>query len=85
MAPCAPTRPMSRNTRWRGALLQRNSEVRIEVLESEKRPVSAVADSTEVRDVLAIEIHEDVSVEIPLLFEAGNSLSDRILSEQFEL
>src|SRR6201997_2299234 len=48
-----------RPRRWRGALLPHAAEVVFEVLESAKRPVSAVADSTEVRDVREVSVHED--------------------------
>ncbi len=74
-----------RPRRWRGALIPRTAKVRIEVLEPEKRPVSAVADSTEVRDVVEVEIAEDPSVTIEVLFEAGQSLYERNLAEQFSL
>ena len=74
-----------RPRRWRGALIPRASKVRIEVLEHEKRPVSAVADSTEVRDVIEVEISEDREIAIEVLFEAGQSLSERNLAEQFSL
>lgn len=74
-----------RPRRWRGALIPRASKVRIEVLEPEKRPVSAVADSTEVREVVEVEVGEDRSVAIEVLFEAGQSLSERNLAEQFSL
>ncbi len=74
-----------RPRRWRGALIPRTASVRIEVLESEKRPVSAVADSTEVRKVVAVEISEDQEIEVRVLFEAGQSLSERNLAEQFSL
>ena len=72
-----------RPRRWRGALIPRTATVRIEVLEPEKRPVSAVADSTEVREVVEVEISEDRSITIEVLFEAGQSLSERNLAEQF--
>lgn len=74
-----------RPRRWRGALIQRDSQIRIEVLESQKRPVSAVADSTEVRDVVDIEIAENRKIDVEVLFEAGQSLSERNLAEQFSL
>jgi NAD+ kinase len=74
-----------RPRRWRGALIQRSSRIRIEVLEAEKRPVSAVADSTEVREVLEVQISEDRDVAVEILFEAGQSLSERNLAEQFSL
>ena len=72
-----------RPRRWRGALLPRTSRVRIDVLEAEKRPVSAVADNAEVRNVTSVEIEEDRSVSLHMLFDAGRSLAERILDEQF--
>jgi NAD+ kinase len=72
-----------RPRRWRGALIPRDSKVRINVLEPQKRPVSAVADSTEVRDVVEVEITEDRDSTIEVLFQAGQSFSERNLAEQF--
>ena len=74
-----------RPRRWRGALIPRTAQIRIEVLESEKRPVSAVADSTEVREVVEVMIEEDRDAAVEVLFEAGQSLSERNLAEQFSL
>jgi NAD+ kinase len=74
-----------RPRRWRGALLPRTARVRIEVLEADKRPVSAVADSTEVREVVEVEIEENRDVAAEVLFAAGQSLSERNLAEQFSL
>ncbi len=73
-----------RPRRWRGALLQRQARVKIEVLEAEKRPVSAVADSTEVRDVREVEILEDRSIALTLLFDPEHALEERVLKEQFQ-
>ena len=53
------------------------------MLEAEKRPVSAVADDLEVRDVSAVEVAEDRSVSVTMLFDAGHSLDEQILAEQF--
>jgi NAD+ kinase len=55
----------------------------IEVLEAEKRPVAAVADHDEVRDVRSVEIGMDHNISIPMLFDPGHSLDERILREQF--
>jgi NAD+ kinase len=74
-----------RPRRWRGALIPRAARVRFEVLEAEKRPVSAVADSTEVRDVVQVEVAENRNITVEILFEAGQSLSERNLAEQFSL
>jgi NAD+ kinase len=72
-----------RPRRWRGALLPRRARTRFEVLEAAKRPVSAVADDLEVRDVTIVEVAEDRSVSVTLLFDEGRSLDERILAEQF--
>jgi NAD+ kinase len=72
-----------RPRRWRGALLPHTAKVRVEVLEAEKRPVSAVADSTEVRDVREVEIVEDRSIALTLLFDPEHALEERVLKEQF--
>ena len=75
----SPFRPR----RWHGALLPDTARVLVEVLESEKRPVAAVADHDEVRGVRSVEIHMDHAIAIPMLFDPGHSLDERILREQF--
>jgi NAD+ kinase len=72
-----------RPRRWRGALLPHQARVRFEMLEDAKRPVSAVADDFEVRDVTAVDVAQDRSVAMTMLYDAGHSLDERILSEQF--
>lgn len=72
-----------RPRRWRGALLPHRARVRFEILESAKRPVSAVADDFEVRDVSAVDVAEDRSVAMTMLYDAGHNLDERILAEQF--
>ena len=73
-----------RPRRWRGALLPQNVRVKFEVLEADKRPVSAVADSEEVRDVLEVEIVQDASKTLTLLFDPEHNLEERIVAEQFQ-
>ena len=73
-----------RPRRWRGALLPHSAKVVLEIRESDKRPVSAVADSTEVRDVAEVAVREDRSVSLKLLFDPEHNLEERILREQFE-
>lgn len=72
-----------RPRRWRGALLPHHAVVRFEILESTKRPVSAVADHTEVRDITAVEVREDRGIGVRLLFDPEHNLEERILNEQF--
>ena len=74
-----------RPRRWRGALLPHAAQVRFEILEADKRPVSATADSVEVRDVVQVDIRESRSVSVTLLFDPGHNLEERILKEQFLL
>ena len=56
--------------------------MRFEILESAKRPVSAVADDYEVRDVTAVDVMEDRAIAMTLLYDAGHNLDERILAEQ---
>jgi NAD+ kinase len=72
-----------RPRRWRGALLPHSSTVRFEVLEPTRRSVSAVADYTEIRDVASVEVREDRTIAITLLFDTAHSYEERILREQF--
>jgi NAD+ kinase len=79
LTPISPFRPR----RWHGALLPDSARVQIDVLEAEKRPVAAVADHDEVRAVQSVEIMMDRKISIPMLFDRGHSLDERILREQF--
>ncbi|MGI8852941.1 MAG: NAD kinase [Methyloceanibacter sp.] len=79
LTPISPFRPR----RWRGALLPNNAQVTIEVLEPDKRPVSAVADHIEFRDVVLVEVKEESGVDIFMMFDPGHTLAERILAEQF--
>ncbi|MFV0298027.1 MAG: NAD kinase [Hyphomicrobiaceae bacterium] len=72
-----------RPRRWRGALLSASASIEIQVLEANKRPVSAVADNLETRNVTSVKIQEARDIDILMLFDPGHSLDERILSEQF--
>ncbi|KRB41299.1 MAG: NAD kinase [Pseudomonadota bacterium] len=74
-----------RPRRWRGALLAHTARVTFEILEADKRPVSAVADNFEVRDVMEVHIAEDRTLALHMLFDAGRSLEERVLAEQFSV
>jgi len=80
LTPITPFRPR----RWRGALLPRSATVRLETLEGEKRPVSATADFTEVRDVAEVTVKETRAVSQTVLFDPEHNLEERILKEQFQ-
>lgn len=73
-----------RPRRWRGALLPHSSRVSITVREADNRPVSAVADFTEVRDIATVEIMVDAAVSMQLLFDPEMNLDERMLKEQFQ-
>ena len=72
-----------RPRRWRGALLPHKAKVTVEVVEADKRPVSAVADNYEVRDIERVEIVENRDLKLAMLFDAGRGLEERVLAEQF--
>ncbi len=72
-----------RPRRWRGAILPDRSTIRFKVIEPHKRPVAAVADQKEVRDIAEVSIAIARDCELTLLFDPGHSLDERIVSEQF--
>lgn len=72
-----------RPRRWRGALLPKTARVRFDVLEVEKRPVMAEADSRAFRNVSAVEIVSEPSIVHRILFDPGHGLEERLISEQF--
>lgn len=79
LTPISPFRPR----RWRGAILPDEMRITLRVLEPAKRPVSAVADQKELRDIAEVHVDIDHSSELELLFDPGQSLAERIVSEQF--
>ena len=79
LTPISPFRPR----RWRGALLPDTAKVRIEVREPDKRPISAVADHTEFRNITEVGIEAALDIDIFMMFDPGHALDERILSEQF--
>ncbi|HET6565111.1 MAG TPA: NAD kinase [Xanthomonadales bacterium] len=79
LTPISPFRPR----RWRGAVLPGSARVRFEVLDHYKRPVSATADAQEVRNVVTVDVYEEQTIRLKLMFDPDHSLEDRILNEQF--
>jgi NAD+ kinase len=79
LTPLSPFRPR----RWKGAILPDRSRVTFRVLEPEKRPVAAVADQKELRDIAEVRLEVDRTRELTLLFDPGHALDDRIVAEQF--
>ncbi len=72
-----------RPRRWRGALLPKKAVVRFDVLDAEKRPVMAEADSKSVRDVVSVEIRSEPDIGHRILFDPGHGLEERLIREQF--
>jgi len=79
LTPISPFRPR----RWRGALLPDRSRISFRVLDPVKRPVAAVADQQEVRDIAEVHLEVAQDRELTLLFDPGHSLDERIVAEQF--
>jgi NAD+ kinase len=79
LTPISAFRPRN----WRGAILPHKAKVKLDILEDEKRPVAAVADHVEVRNVVTVEISEDKKKSVQILFDPGHSLAERVLKEQF--
>ncbi|MGH6954946.1 MAG: NAD kinase [Alphaproteobacteria bacterium] len=72
-----------RPRRWRGAILPHTARVGFDILEPERRGVSACADHTEVRDVVRVEVRVDSDITLTLLFDPEHDFEERILNEQF--
>ncbi len=72
-----------RPRRWRGALLPKTAHVRFDVMQADKRPVMADADSISIPDIDWVEIHSEPTVEHRILFDPGHGLEERLISEQF--
>ena len=81
LTPISPFRPR----RWKGAILPDKAQVSFHVLESEKRPVAAVADQKEVRDICEVRIATAREKQLTLLFDSGSALDERIFAEQFQV
>lgn len=79
LTPISPFRPR----RWRGAIIHKSSQIKIEILDHYKRPVSATADATEVRDVVEVHVREAPEEAYTVLFDPEHNLEERILNEQF--
>ena len=79
LTPISPFRPR----RWRGALIPNRARITITALEHDKRPVSAVADAVETRNVIRVEIEQARHIDLFMMFDPGHSLDERILAEQF--
>ncbi|PHR54500.1 MAG: NAD kinase [Robiginitomaculum sp.] len=79
MTPISAFRPR----RWRGALLKNTAKITFEILEAKKRPVSAVADATEFRDVTKVTVEQAHDIIFTLMFDEGHELDEKILREQF--
>mgnify|MGYP001765130840 CR=1 FL=1 len=81
LTPISPFRPR----RWRGAILPDHYEVEFRVLDPEKRPVAAVGDQKEWRDIVAVRVATAREKQLTLLFDPGSTLEDRIFAEQFQV
>jgi NAD+ kinase len=79
LTPISPFRPR----RWRGAVLPSTARIQFEVLDCVKRPVSATADAEEVRNVVSVDVFQELTIRLKLMFDPDHSLEDRILDEQF--
>jgi NAD+ kinase len=79
LTPISPFRPR----RWRGAILSNNAVVTFRARETEKRPVSAVADNVEFKNIAEVVVRETRAHQVTLLFDPGTGLEERVLSEQF--
>lgn len=81
LTPISPFRPR----RWRGAIIPDHYEIEFRVLDPDKRPVAAVADQKELRDILSVKVKVAREQQLTLLFDPGKTLEERIFAEQFQI
>ncbi|MEQ1499353.1 MAG: NAD kinase [Novosphingobium sp.] len=81
LTPISPFRPR----RWRGAIIPDHYEIEFRVLDPDKRPVAAVADQKELRDILSVKVRVAKEQQLTLLFDPGKTLEERIFAEQFQI
>jgi NAD+ kinase len=81
LTPVSPFRPR----RWKGAVLPANSVFDFEIIDPGKRPVGAAADSFEVKNAVTVTVREATDIKVPVLFDQGHSLEERIITEQFSV
>tara|TARA_B100000029_G_scaffold2247_1_gene2747 strand:- start:2144 stop:2920 length:777 start_codon:yes stop_codon:yes gene_type:complete len=79
LTPISPFRPRS----WRGALINSKSKVTFIILDEKKRSVNVSADYKEIKDIKKVEIQEDRSVKLSLLFDSDHNFDKKVLKEQF--
>ena len=77
ITPISPFRPR----RWKGKIISNKSIIKIKNLNSKKRPIAAVADNIELRNVKSLTIKRNTKIKIRLLFDSNRSLVKRIRSE----
>jgi NAD+ kinase len=78
ITPISPFRPR----RWQGTIVSDKSKIIIKNLDSSKRPISAVSDNFEVRNVKTVLIQSNKKIIFDLLYNKNNSLYKKIKIEQ---
>ena len=78
ISPISPFRPR----RWKGKIISDKSNITIKNLNPQKRPISAVADNTEVRNAKNIVIKINKKIKFFLLYDKNKSLQKKIKIEQ---
>jgi len=81
LTPISPFRPRS----WRGALIKNKSIIEFEINNPKLRPVSASADSREVKNVTKVKVYQRNDVNLRIMYDQSNSMEDRYLREQFAI
>ena len=71
-----------RPRRWKGKIVSDRSTIEIKNLNSNKRPISAVADNLEFRNAKKITIKTNSKIKFNLLYDSNRSLQKKIKIEQ---
>lgn len=79
LTPICPFRPR----RWHGALLSSDVKIQFDIIDYKKRPVNAVADFYEFKNIKSVAIESNLKQKIRLLFDKHHTFEDRVIKEQF--
>jgi NAD+ kinase len=78
VTPISPFRPR----RWKGKIVSNKATIKFTNLDPKKRPVAAVADNVEIRNIKSLTIRTNKNINLTLLHDPERSLVKRIKIEQ---
>jgi len=78
ITPISPFRPR----RWKGKIVSDKVKIKLTNLDPQKRPVAAVADNIEIRNIKTLNVKVNKNIKLTLLHDKDRSLVNKIKIEQ---